>query len=189
MTDSRAPQPLAAEFAELLGEGGFNPLRLALHGQNAPLAAQYVHDLLRNLPREIAARPDSPEFRSAMRDLWRTRDVYLEANQADIRSGVWFLDSRGLLPRWVYPAFERNIPSDGEPLAAQYVTHLLGALPGHLSRHPGGREFRSAMRHYWAQRDVYLEATRADVRAGIESLSSRGALPTWLYNDDANGAR
>lgn len=78
-----------------------NPLRLANGGVNAPLCAQYVHLLLRELPREIASRPRSAEFRNAARALMARQPFYLEATRVDIEAGLHWLARNGFLPRWV----------------------------------------------------------------------------------------
>lgn len=79
-----------------------NALRMALHGQNAPLTAQYVHHLVHLLPRQVAQHPGSAAFRAAMREVWTGQPVYLEATRADVLHGVQFLAGRDLLPEWVY---------------------------------------------------------------------------------------
>lgn len=80
-----------------------NALRLALHGQNAPLSAQYVHHLVHLLPRQVAQHPGSAAFRAAMREVWAAQPVYLEATRADVMHGVQFLAGHDLLPEWIYP--------------------------------------------------------------------------------------
>lgn len=78
-----------------------NPLRLANGGVNAPLCAQYVHLLIRELPREVASRPRSAEFRNAARALMSRQAFYLEATRVDIESGLHWLSRNQFLPRWV----------------------------------------------------------------------------------------
>jgi hypothetical protein len=70
-------------------------LRLALHGQNAPLSAQYAWQMLHLLPRDVAAHPGSREFRQAQRDFWDGRGIALDATRRDIEQGVTFLIRAG----------------------------------------------------------------------------------------------
>lgn len=88
--------------AAAAGEPPRNALRLALHGQNAPLSAQYVHHLVHLLPRQVAQHPGSATFRAAMREVWAAQPVYLEASRTDVAEGVHFLALHDLLPEWVY---------------------------------------------------------------------------------------
>ncbi len=99
------PEDLHSVFDNLLGPGPGvmpNPLRLALHGQNAPLCAQYVFMLLHALPRQVARYPRSAEFRNAARAHWATQPrYYLEATRTDVEAGLRFLAREGMLPTWV----------------------------------------------------------------------------------------
>lgn len=76
-------------------------LRLALHGQNAPLHVQYTWAMLHLLPTSTAAHPGSREFRSAQRDFWIGRGIALDATRRDIETGLSFLTRHGLLPTFV----------------------------------------------------------------------------------------
>jgi hypothetical protein len=102
---TRPPAPVGDLLTDLLGGAGEPPrnaLRLALHGQNAPLSAQYVHHLVHVLPRQVAQHPGSAAFRAAMREVWAAQPVYLEATRADVANGAQFLAAHDLLPEWVY---------------------------------------------------------------------------------------
>lgn len=76
-------------------------LRMALHGQNAPLHVQYTWAMLHLLPQPVAAHPGSREFRSAQRDFWTGRGIALDATRRDIEAGLSFLTRHGLLPTFV----------------------------------------------------------------------------------------
>lgn len=93
-----APPPTAAPGDDVPR----NPLRIALHGQNAPLCAQYVHHLVHALPHPVTQHPGSAAFRGAMREFWQQQPVYLEATRSDVAHGVMFLARNDLLPRWVF---------------------------------------------------------------------------------------
>ena len=93
MSASAAPE-IAHAFAA-------NPLRVVRGGANAPLVAQYVHLLLRELPREVARHPRSAEFRRAARAHMAQQSIYFEATRRDIEAGLSFLSREGLLPTWV----------------------------------------------------------------------------------------
>lgn len=103
----KPPSGIQLSTAAAAGEPPRNALRLALHGQNAPLSAQYVHHLVHLLPRQVAQHPGSAAFRAAMREVWAAQPVYLEATRADVMHGVQFLAGHDLLPAWVY------LPSPG----------------------------------------------------------------------------
>ncbi|MFT4029656.1 MAG: hypothetical protein QM675_07255 [Protaetiibacter sp.] len=100
-----APQPVSVDLATLLGPGSqppFNPLRLANNGVNAPLCAQYVHMLLRELPRAVARYPRSAEFRAHAHLFWARQPVFLDATRTDVESGLAWLSRNGFLPDWVF---------------------------------------------------------------------------------------
>lgn len=100
---NREPQPAGLALDALLGPPpSRNNLRLAMHGQNAPLQAQFVHHLVHALPRQIAQQPGSAEFRTAMRAHCAEWPVYLEPTRSDIRHGAMFLARHNQLPDWVY---------------------------------------------------------------------------------------
>jgi hypothetical protein len=100
------PSTLENTMRDLIGAGTrppFNPLRLAMHGQNAPVCAQLVHLLVRELPHDVARHPGSAEFRNAARAWFATQSFYIEPTRSDYRAGVLWLARRDLLPVWVFP--------------------------------------------------------------------------------------
>ena len=80
-------------------------LRIALHGQNPPIAVQLVHHLIHTLPRDAAQFPGSREFKRAARAHLETiaPGVALDLTRTDVRTGVLWLQRHALLPAWVYP--------------------------------------------------------------------------------------
>jgi hypothetical protein len=107
----REPARLDELLTTIAGGSGNPParaLRLALHGQNAPLTAQLAFQLLHALPRDIAAHPGSAAFREATRTLFGGMPVYLEPTRRDNQSGVRWLLDRDLLPDWVRLSPEGN---------------------------------------------------------------------------------
>ena len=76
-------------------------LRVAAKGQNPPICAQLVWQMLHALPRDVARHPGSAAFRAAMRSLLEPGSVYLEPTRTDVAAGVTWLSGRGLLPVWV----------------------------------------------------------------------------------------
>jgi len=105
--DDREP----IRVAELLGDvfdddwsHAVHSLRVASHGQNAPVVAQLAYALIRLMPREAAQSPGSREFRQAARDALAARRIPFEPTRLDVRNGVAWLARNGLLPSWVYTA-------------------------------------------------------------------------------------
>ncbi len=76
-------------------------LRVATAGQNPPLCAQLVWQLLHTVPRTAARNPGSRAFRDAMRGVLELDPVYLEPTRTDVAAGVTWLYRRNLLPEWV----------------------------------------------------------------------------------------
>lgn len=77
--------------------GQVDTLRRLLHGQNAPLTAQYTWAMLHLLPADVARHPGSSDFRHAQRHFWEGRGILLDATRRDVEQGIAFLDRCGAL--------------------------------------------------------------------------------------------
>lgn len=102
--DPREPAQLSAAL-DSLGIAFRHPLhtalRVAANGQNPPLCAQLVWQLLHSVPRSAARHPGSAVFRAAMRSVLEQNRLYLEPTRTDVAAGVTWLHRRDLLPEWV----------------------------------------------------------------------------------------
>lgn len=101
---AREPQRIGAAL-DALGLDYRHPmyaaLRVATNGQNPPLCAQLVWQLVHAVPRSAARHPGSAAFRTAMRQVLDQSRIYLEPTRTDVAAGATWLHRRGLLPDWV----------------------------------------------------------------------------------------
>lgn len=80
-----------------------------------------------------------------------------------------------------------NLHGQNAPLTAQAVYVLVHSLPADLCTNLGSREFRNAVREYFARQGVYFDPTRSDIQHGAMFLQRKGLLPSWVNSASAGG--
>jgi hypothetical protein len=77
-----------------------------------------------------------------------------------------------------------NLHGQNAPLTAQAVLALVHTLPRDLCANLASREFRNAVRAYFAEQGLYFDPTRSDIAHGAVFLKRRGLLPYWVHSEN-----
>lgn len=75
------------------------------------------------------------------------------------------------------------------PVTAQLMYLGYCKLPLEVSKHPGSREYKQALREMFARLGLPIALTRKDITHGLRFLTANGLLPEWVITDGFGGAQ
>ncbi len=73
------------------------------------------------------------------------------------------------------------------PVTAQLTYYAFCVLPLDVTKHPGSREYKEALRELYANLGLPISLTRKDIAHGLRFLTANGLRPAWVITDGFGG--
>jgi hypothetical protein len=73
------------------------------------------------------------------------------------------------------------------PVTAQLAYYAFCELPLDVTKHPGSREYKEALRELYANLGLPISLTRKDIAHGLRFLTANGLRPEWVITDGFGG--